>query len=232
MLLLALETASELGSVALCRDARLLAELSFGAARHHAASLLPAIEQVLAHAQERLAAVDAIALSVGPGSFTGLRVGLATALGLCFGTGRPIVPVPTLAALSLHAGPEGKSVPMLDARRGQVYAGLYAPGGAPLCPDRVADPGPWLEGLRGEGPLRLLGPGARLYRNEVESILGGAATLLPAALGTPRAWSVARLGLDLAKAGGALPAAQVRLEYLRPSEAEERPPARDSPGGN
>ena len=98
--------------------------------RDAAESLLPAVEDLLRAAGCELAAIEAFALSIGPGSFTGLRVGIATVKGLAFGTPRPVAPVSTLAALAVGAGrADVPVVPMLDARRGEVYAAAYAGGG-------------------------------------------------------------------------------------------------------
>ena len=224
MLTLALETATEVAGVALLDGPHLLAEESSGSARHHAASVLVAVDRVVHAGGRRLEDLDAVALSVGPGSFTGLRVGLATALGLCFGTERSIVPVPTLAALSLHGGHAERIAPLLDARKGQVYAGLYAPGARVLREDSVAYPLDWLEELeedsKGEGSVLFLGTGARLYANEIRSVLGTAARFLPEFLTFPRAASVGFLAAQVAANGGALPPERVRLQYLRASEAE------------
>jgi tRNA threonylcarbamoyladenosine biosynthesis protein TsaB len=220
-LLLAIETSTEVGGVALARGEALLGEVTLGEDASYNAALMPAIDHLLGTCGRRLDEVDAIALSVGPGSFTGLRVGLATALGLCFGTDRVIVPVPTLAALSLHAGDAPRTAPLLDARKGQVYAGLYGPEGEPLAADLVTDPLPWLETLKGTGPLVLLGPGAHLYRNEIETVLGHQARLLPPLAGWPRPAPVASLGERLRARGEARRPEDVDLCYVRPAEAEE-----------
>lgn len=219
-MILALETAAEIGGVALLDGEALLGERRLDRQSEQAASLLPTIDRLLVDGGWELGAVDLIALSIGPGSFTGLRVGLATALGLCGGTERCIVPVPTLAALSLHADSEVPIVPMLDARKGQVYTGVYGPEGASIEPDRVCDPLPWLEQLRGRGPVSLLGPGATLYRNEIETALGQSARILPGELGCPRAASVGLLGARLAQRGAAVSADQIELRYLRRPQAE------------
>ncbi len=225
-MILAFETASEIGGIALAERGVLLGERVLGAGtRQHAAELLVALDALLAETGRALDRVESIALSIGPGSFTGLRIGLATALGLCFGSERTIVPVPTLAALSLQAGEARRIVPMLDARRGQVYSGIYAPGGVALCEDAVLDPLPWLEQVRalaGGDPITLLGPGARLYQNEIRTVLGARARLLDAEAGEPRARSVAWLGERLLRESGALPPAKVALRYLRPAEAEQK----------
>jgi tRNA threonylcarbamoyladenosine biosynthesis protein TsaB len=178
------------------------------------------VDEALARAGARLGDVERIALSIGPGSFTGLRVGLATALGLCFGTPRRIVPVPTLAALSLHAGAQARIAPALDARRGQVYAGLYGPDATTLRDDAVADPLRWLESLRGLGRIAFLGSGARVCAAEIARVLGSHARVLPAEAGVPRAASVGALADRIAARDGALAPEAVELRYLRAPEAE------------
>jgi tRNA threonylcarbamoyladenosine biosynthesis protein TsaB len=218
--------------VALVEGRRLLGEQIVSEPPHRAASLLVSIDQLLGACGRDLDWVQTIALSIGPGSFTGLRIGLGTALGLCFGTERAIVPVPTLGALSLHAAGFHRVAPLLDARKGQVYAGLYGPGAEALGEDRVSDPLPFLEGLAGGGSVALLGPGAMLYRNEIETLLGGEATLLPAALGWPRPATVGLLGVDLLAAGGARRPEEVELRYLRPSDAELARKPVDTPRRN
>lgn len=217
-LCIALETAVEHGGVALLEGEALLGERPLGAGQGQAAGVLVALDELL-HAHGRvLEQVELIALSIGPGSFTGLRVGLATALGLAFGTGLRIAPVSTLAALSLHAGP-GLCAPLLDARKGQVYAGLYAGEGRELAPDRVCDPLEWIAGLPPGEPVQLLGPGAELHREPITRALGSRARFLSAEAGRPRAASVGHLGARIAAAGGALPADRVELRYLRPPDA-------------
>ena len=224
-MLLALETASETGGVALLDGETVLAERIVGARTpHYAAELLVSLDAMLAELGRAERDIEALALSVGPGSFTGLRIGLATALGLAFGTERRIVPVPTLAALALGAAPGRAIVPMLDARKGQVYAGVYDDAGRPREVDRVVAPLALLRELAGRGDraeLVFLGPGARLYANEIWTVLGGAAEILPAARGEPRPERVGRLGARIRAAGGALEPHRVELRYLRPSQAEE-----------
>jgi tRNA threonylcarbamoyladenosine biosynthesis protein TsaB len=231
-LVLAIETAADVGGVALLDGERPVSEVILGPEGSPGAELLPAVDRALREAGCSLDAVADVSLSVGPGSFTGLRVGLATALGLCFGTSRRIVPVPTLAALSLHAAPASCIAPLLDARKGQVYAGLYGPSATEIEKDRVIDPLEWLESLRGKGPIAFLGPGAHLYRNEIETTLGRHAQLLPREVGWPRPATVGRLGHWLRERGLASEPALVELRYLRRAEAEEarvrRPGARGS----
>ena len=233
-MILAFETASQVGGVALADAGRLLGERPLGrSGRQHAAELLGAVDALLAEAGRVLEDVEAIALSIGPGSFTGLRIGLASALGLCFGTERNIVPVPTLAALALQAGDAPLIVPMLDARKGQVYTGLYGPPGLELREDAVLEPIPWLRELRelpGADPITVLGPGAQLYQNEIRSQLGARLQLLDTHAGDPRAAEVAQLGQQLLEQGAALRPDRVQLRYLRPAEAEQKRCALQAPG--
>ena len=218
-MILALETATSFGSVALLDAARLLGSRELSSEQAHAGGLLGAVDDLLGEAGSGLGSVGLIALSIGPGSFTGLRVGLATALGLCFETPRRIVPVPTLAALAFQA--EGTHiVPLLDARKGQVYTGLYSAQGVALQEDRVCAPRPWFESLRERGPLTLLGPGAGVYRELAEEILGEGARIVPEPQGRPSARRVGLLGRELADRGGALEPDRVELRYLRRAQAE------------
>jgi len=217
-LILALETAVECGGVALLEGECLLGERPLAAGQGQAGGVLVALDELLRERRCELEDVELIALSIGPGSFTGLRVGLATALGLAFGQDLRIAPVSTLAALSLHAGP-GPCAALLDARKGQVYAGLYAGEGRALVPDRVCDPLAWIGDLPPAEPVQLLGPGAALYRESLSRVLGPRAVFLHEAVGRPRAASVGRLGARIAAAGGALPSEQIALNYLRPPDA-------------
>ena len=219
--IIALESATEAGSVALLENSHLLAERSFGESQRSASALLVALDELLERSDRRLEDFDLIALSIGPGSFTGLRVGLATALGLCFDSERRIVPVPTLAALSTHAGETERIVPMLDARRGEVYAGVYGPAGRPLGDERVCDPGEWIPTLADQGgSLTFVGGGALRYAETIESVLGDRARILGHEQARPRAASVGSLGARLASLGASLPAAKVELRYLRRPAAE------------
>ncbi len=219
-LLLALETATDSGGVALLDfdaasgESELVAEERVDTGQRHAATLLLALDRALTGSGRKLTDVADLALSIGPGSFTGLRIGLATALGLCFGTPRRIAPVSTLAALSLGGVGAETAVPMLDARREQVYAGLYGPGAEARAPDAAWFP-PELARRLPQGPLLLLGPGAVRYREAFESALGARASFLSSSHGAPRAAWVGELGARLLAGGLALPPERVELVYLR-----------------
>lgn len=225
MRLLAIETASEIGGVALLDGDRVLGERRLGeTTSQHAASILVELSQLQSELDCPLEQIDAIALSIGPGSFTGLRIGLATALGLCFETERRIVPVPTLAALSLGASATAV-VPMLDARKGEVYTALYTPLAEVLLEDRVCPPLDWLRSLAARpeaSELCFLGTGARLFQNEIRSQLGSEVRILESAEGELSAAKLGRLGVRMAQAGHLEEPAAVKLRYLRAAEAEEK----------
>jgi tRNA threonylcarbamoyladenosine biosynthesis protein TsaB len=219
--LLALETSAERGGVALFEGGELLGEADVPERERHAASLLVCLDGLLARVGRRLDEVDRIALAIGPGSFTGLRIGLASALGLAFGTRRTLVPVPTLAALAFQAETPGLCAPLLDARRGEVYAGLYDSALNPQLPDACASVSDWVGSLPPGGPIALVGSGARLYRRALEAALGERARFLDG-VGELRARSVGALGHRLSAAGADLPPERVELRYLRRAEAEQK----------
>ncbi len=221
-MLLALETSAQRGGVALFEDGTLVGEADVAADERHAASLLMCLDALLARVRRELREVDRIALAIGPGSFTGLRIGLATALGLAFGTERTLVAVPTLAALALQAEGAGWVAPLVDARRGEVYAGLYDANANALLPDTCASVSDFLATLPGREPIAFLGSGAELHRAQLTVALGARARFLPAATGVLRARSVGVLGHRLALAGADLPPERVELRYLRRAEAEAK----------
>ena len=221
-MLLALETSAERGSVALFDGGELIGESWLDAGERHAASLLVSLDRLLAEHGRALEQIDRIALSIGPGSFTGLRIGLATALGLAFGTDRLLVPVPTLAALATQASASGPIAPILDARRGEVYAGLYRADARELVADSCSSISDFLARLPAGEEIALLGGGVAPHRAAIAAHLGGHARFLPVDAGCLRAASVGRLGLRLDAAGLSVAPERVELRYLRRAEAEAR----------
>ena len=131
MRVLGIETATAICAAAVVEHGRTLAEQSIEAPHIHSERLMSLIDQSLHSAGVDVSAIDGLAISIGPGSFTGLRIGLSVAKGLAYAVGKPIVAVPTLEALSYCAVKHGAGeddqfiLPMIDARRDEVYAGLY-----------------------------------------------------------------------------------------------------------
>jgi len=225
MRLLAIETATAAQSVALFEEDRLLAEISCEAKAHRGGLLLPAVDRLLKQAGLAAKDLDAVAVSVGPGSFTGLRVGLATAKGLALGAGAMLVGVPTLDVLA-----EGYPVPdvticaLLDARRGEVFMALFRRKKTQLerlSPDAVLTPEA-VESVLAlvESPVHLIGDGTLRYRERFEAMLGDRVCMTEAGLhAVPSAAVTGRVGLRQL-AGGKRPGAVVEPVYLRRAEAE------------
>ena len=164
MKLLALDCAGVACSAALWRDGSIVAERTREMVRGHAEALIPMIGEVMAAGGETLNALDRLAVTVGPGSFTGIRVGLAAARGLALAIGCPLIGVGTLAALAEGTQPAERVshivLALLDARRGEVYAQAFDEGLVPLTSPRAC---PASEALTGLGaPILLVGSGGAL----------------------------------------------------------------------
>jgi tRNA threonylcarbamoyladenosine biosynthesis protein TsaB len=220
--LLALETATSPGSVALLRGGGVAVERALPAGRATAETLLPEIDALLAAAGVPIAAIRGFAISIGPGSFTGLRIGVATLKGLAFGAPQPVAAVPSLAALALRAPPgPGPAIALLDARRGQVYAAGYTGPGS-LAPDALPE-GLYTAdelALRLPPSCRLVGEGAAACGEAIRRARGAAALLAADAL--PRAGDVGRLGRALLAGGVTCSAAELVPRYVRRAEAEAK----------
>lgn len=164
MIVLALDTALAACSAAVARDGEVLAAMSEPMLRGHQERLAPMIQAVMAEAGLPFAALDRVGVTVGPGSFTGLRVGLAFAKGLGLALDRPCVGVGSLEALAASERGPGLIAAVIDARRGQVYLQAFEAGESVMAPDvlPVETAVARLAELWRGGPLRLIGPGAPL----------------------------------------------------------------------
>src|SRR5262249_21106670 len=150
----------------------------------------------------------------GPGSFTGLRIGLATAKGLCYALGKPLVMAPSLAALALEAAHGRKVLAMLHAKRGEVYAGLYLRG-APLAPDVVLAPdrlAPGVRPINPPDPISVIGTASTVY----PAAAAPCGEIIPGARGTPRAPNLARLAAERLAAGPVDELHTATPTYVRP----------------
>ena len=215
-LLLAVETATAAPSLALWRGDALVAERRTDAGRATAEALLPALDALLADAGVALGEVAGFAVSIGPGSFTGLRIGVATVKGLAFGTPRPAVAVSTLAALARHApGPEPVAA-VLDARRGEVYAAGFERGApAAWLPEGVVEIGALARAL--PAGCRVVGEGAALCE---PALRGAEVAFAHPPYPETTARHVAALGARAWAQGGAIAAADLVPRYWRRAEAE------------
>lgn len=201
MTLLALETATDTCGVALLHDDDVVAEAHLHRPRVHAERLTPLVEDVLRHAACTREALDAVAVSMGPGSYTGLRIGVSTAKGWALATDADLVGVPTLEAYAAQvapaAAPDDVICPLFDARRDEVYAAAYrvAPDGfspqaetTALTVDALPE---WMGTV--DGRLWLVGDGAAKSRDVLAGIGTGHAVLPPDDVSPSAAW-VARRG--------------------------------------
>jgi tRNA threonylcarbamoyladenosine biosynthesis protein TsaB len=214
-IILGIDTATWTAAVGVVRDGVVLAEGVHRESRSHTASLPGLVERVLDEAGVRVEDVEGVAVSIGPGSFTGLRVGLALAKGIAFAGGLPVVGVPTLEGLAwvADAAPGDTICAALDARKQEVYAALFAAataGPRRLTPDLALRPQALAARL--PAPCVLVGDAGEVYGE----ILGAHATLRPMASHHPRGGVIARLGGERLAAGerpnpGALEPVYVRL---------------------
>jgi tRNA threonylcarbamoyladenosine biosynthesis protein TsaB len=220
-LLLAIETATGSTSVALLRGDELIGEESPPPGTPAAECLLPAIDTLLARCGRSLAQVQAFAVSVGPGSFTGLRIGVATLKGLAFGSECPVAAVPTLAALARGAGGEGVVVATLDAQRGELYAAGYAlPDGTPRLPEGLYTPGELLAAL--PPACRIVGDAHARAGEALRAGLSPDQGLEAGPARAPHARDVGALGVAALARGEGVDAAGLVPRYVRRAEAEAR----------
>ncbi|MBQ3481956.1 MAG: tRNA (adenosine(37)-N6)-threonylcarbamoyltransferase complex dimerization subunit type 1 TsaB [Oscillospiraceae bacterium] len=220
MLILAFESSARPASVALVRDGKLLAQSLQVSALTHSRTLLPMCEDLLKNTGLTLAEIDAIAVAQGPGSFTGIRIGVSTVKGLCWGAEKPCIGVSTLEAMAWHGLSAGGLVcPVMDARRAQVYNALFRIGdGRPvrLCPDRAISLEDLAGELRGLGEsVFLVGDGAAVTKAFLDA-QGLPCRLAPDDLVWQDAWGVAMAAQGKTPVSGA----ELLPVYLRLSQAE------------
>jgi tRNA threonylcarbamoyladenosine biosynthesis protein TsaB len=214
------------GSVALCQGERLIAESLLNVRSTHSEKLLKQIDLLLAEAGWQPADLDLLAAVTGPGSFTGLRIGIATVKGLAQVIDKPVVGVSSLEMLAMNL--PLCSVPIcvfLDARKQEVYSQLFQwreQGPVALGIAQVLPPERLLRQLN--GPVALLGDGVPLYRPLIEEILGQAALLPAMTAHQPRAAQAAWLAWRDGQRGQAGTAEELQPTYIRPSDAELNQP--------
>ncbi|HEX7127099.1 MAG TPA: tRNA (adenosine(37)-N6)-threonylcarbamoyltransferase complex dimerization subunit type 1 TsaB [Thermodesulfobacteriota bacterium] len=219
MKVLGVDTSTPQAAIALTDGDALVAEARLPVRRGEAERLLPAIDRLLSDARVGLAELSGVGVAIGPGSFTGLRIGLATVKGLALGAGLRVVGVPSLDALAWQV-PWAllPVVPLLDARRGEVYGARFEPEAAGALARVTEDAALDLEGLAalvGDGPALLVGPGADAWREAVTARLGLRARFVPSALVGPRGLAVARLAAARLAAGEADPVDRLVPRYVR-----------------
>jgi tRNA threonylcarbamoyladenosine biosynthesis protein TsaB len=221
---LAIETATKTVGLALLEEEKILAEVHLDLGRHHAEVLLPALDQLFRISGLNLDQIDLLACTTGPGSFTGVRIGISSIKGLALATGKPVVGVSTLEVLAMNAGNFPQRVcPMLDARKDQIYCGLYRMGKdgfpEPALPERLADLDDWLGVMTDEETL-FLGDGALRYEKRIHERFPGRFRLGQGGQHHPRASAVGLIGRSRYREGRILDPLTIAPRYLRLSEAE------------
>ena len=241
MRVLGIESSSLVASVALVTDDIMTAENTVDFKKTHSQTLLPMLDEIVKLLDLDLDTIDAIAVAGGPGSFTGLRIGAATAKGLGLALKKPLVHVPTVDAMAYNMwGASGLVCPIMDAKRSQVYTGLYhVEHGLEVlmeqCPMDMRDLARLLNG-RGERVI-FLGDGVPVYRSIIEEEMQVSYGFAPAQMNRQRASCVAVLGMTaLAEAGSSgcgtgagdycgarlVGAADFAPDYLRKPQAERQ----------
>lgn len=222
MKILALDSSAVVGTVALCEDQKLIAHYTLNTGNTHSQTLLPMVESVLRLSEWEIGDVELFAVSHGPGSFTGVRIGISTVKGLAFGKNIPCAGVSTLEALAYNLrGVNGLICPVMNARRSQVYNALFSCKDGVLtrlCPDRAISIAELDEELAGmEGPIYLCGDG---YDITVDGFAKTTVVPVPPEQRYQSAYSVALCGFDAYNSGNYTDDVTLAPVYLRPSQAE------------
>jgi len=240
MKILALDSSGLVASVAVVEEDNLLAEYTVNYKKTHSQTLLPMLNEIAGMIELDLASIDAIAVAAGPGSFTGLRIGSATAKGLGQALDKPLISVPTVDAMAYNLYGTDKLVcPIMDARRSQVYTGIYKfigqEDGYQLVPLKgqmavsVKELTEMLDEIGEE--VIFLGDGVPVYRNIIDQQMKTAHTYAPAHLNKQRASAVACLGAIYFKEGKSETARDHQPDYLRLSQAERERAEAERQGG-
>lgn len=237
MKILGLDSSGLVASVAIVCDDNLLGEYTVNYKKTHSQTLLPMLKEVAEMTELDLQTIDAIAIAGGPGSFTGLRIGSATAKGLGLALEKPVISVPTVDALAYNlAGHRDMVCPLMDARRNQTYTGLYTFAGNEMqvvrgqCAvgiDEIVD------NINEKGmPVVFLGDGVPVFSQYIKEHCRVPYSYAPPHLNKQRAGAVAALGAVYFGGGQYETAAAHKPEYLRLSQAERERKEQLAAGGN
>ena len=225
MKLLAIESSGLVASVAIATETTLLAEYTVNFKKTHSQTLLPMVDEIVKMTGLDLKEIDAIAVSAGPGSFTGLRIGSATAKGLGLALDKPVIPVPTTQGIAANLyGTEGIICPLMDARRNQVYTGLYRynKNGFEIVEDQMAVlVDEIIEKVNAYGePVTYLGDGVEAFADILREKTTVPFSFAPLHLSKQRAGALAARAVTLFEEGKTESADAHEPDYLRLSQAE------------
>lgn len=225
MNILAIDSSGLVASVALMTEDTMLAEYTVNYKKTHSQTLLPMIDEIISMLEIEKTTIDAIAIAKGPGSFTGLRIGSATAKGLGLALNKPIIEVPTLDALALnYFGFENVICPLMDARRNQVYTGLYKFVDEQFiileeqCAVEITE---IIEKINQLGEKVIyLGDGVEAYKTQLNELTKVPYIFAPPHMSKQRAGAVGTLAMEYYKQGDVVMASDHAPTYLRLSQAE------------
>jgi tRNA threonylcarbamoyl adenosine modification protein YeaZ len=225
MKILVLDSSGMVASVAIMEDNNLIGEYTINHKKTHSQTLLPMLDEVVKMTETNLEEIDAIAIAKGPGSFTGLRIGSATAKGLGLALGKPIVAVPTVDALAYNLyQTEAYLCPIIDARRNNVYTGLYAWENGEFqiikeqCAQSIEETIELVNSF--ESPVIFLGDGVPAFRELILEKATVPVSFAPAHLSRQRAGAVGSLAMEYYKKGIIESADEHEPDYLKKSQAE------------
>lgn len=225
MKILALDTSGMTATTAIVDETKTIAEFSINYKKTHSQTLMPMIENMLNIIDLDINTIDYVAVSSGPGSFTGLRIGAATAKGIAHGINKPLVPVPTLDALAYNIFGTDKAIcPIMDARRNQVYSSFYMYNDNKL--ERLSDY--LVESIDNiidiaynfDCEVIFLGDGVDVHKDILEARLEDNCLFAPLNCNMQRAASVGALAVEMIKNNMTINYAEFAPFYLRKSQAE------------
>ena len=229
MKILGIESAALVASVAIIDENVTIAEYTTNFKKTHSETLLPMLDEIVKMTGISLSELSAIAVSGGPGSFTGLRIGAASAKGLGLSLDLPLIHVPTLDAMALNIySSDALIVPIMDARRNQVYTGIYKNNGSleiikesmAVSIDELFEILKETDAKEKAGRAIFLGDGVPVFREYIDKNLEISHDFAPTNLNRQRASNIAMLGIEMLKSGNIISADDMRPEYLRKSQAE------------
>ena len=224
MRILALDSSGLVATVAIVEDEQTVAEYTVNYKKTHSQTLLPMLDEIVRMTEFDLSSIDAIAVAGGPGSFTGLRIGSATAKGLGLALDKPLIHVPTVDGMAYNLfGSQGLICPIMDARRNQVYTGLYRfEKEFEIVEEQMAIAvSELIEKLNQYGQkVTFLGDGVPVYKEQLTKGLAVEYEFAPPHLNRQRASAIGVLGMKYYVEGNIETAKEHQPDYLRLSQAE------------
>lgn len=221
---LAIDTSTQAGAIVLSQDNTIICSSYINLKIPHSKRVLNQIRRILSSASVETSSLDFITVSQGPGTFTGVRMGITIAKMLAFTLGVKICAVPTLEALAMTTDYNGYIAPMMDARRSEVYTGLYKKTGEDIqivIPQQVVKPAEFLANLESDYPVHFTGDGALVYQEEILNALPDAVIQWTNNMQLRYSTALAEQGLKHFQADKASNPIEVEPIYLRRSDAEK-----------